>query len=588
MTTDNSFQTAARRLTPAIAGVALFSALLNILALTGAVYMLQLYDRVLPSRSVETLIGLSLIVLVLYAAYGALDLIRTRLLARSALRLDRTLRDRIFGLVMRLTSTAPAGFDARQPVRDLDQIKGFLASPGPTALLDMPWMPLFIAFVWLLHPWLGLLAGCGALSLLLLTLVTEWRTRSPAGDAAASTSQRQLFLARTEATAETIHAMGMGRRMAARWQQLSEANLGDHLKSANVSSLYGSSSKVLRLLLQSAVLGLGAYLTIKGEITAGVMIAASIITARALAPVEIAIGHWKHFVAARQGLSRLRRLLAAFPPRSDVMALPPPAGKLEVEALWAGAPGMHSPFIQQVSFALKAGDGLAIIGPTASGKSTLARALVGAWPAQRGSIRIDGASADQWDEEELGRHIGYLPQDVALHDGTIRDNITRYDPQATSEAVIAAARLAGIHEMILRLPAGYETQIGPGGQMLAAGQRQRVALARALYGDPFLVVLDEPNSNLDGDGCRALSLAIKTVRERGGIVVVVAHRTSVTEHLNLAMALNEGQVRAFGPRDEVLRRVVPKPQPQVSLAGSTGRLKVVIEGDGAGIAGGSP
>jgi ATP-binding cassette subfamily C protein len=517
--------------------------------------------------------------LLLYAGLGILDMVRAKLLGRISVRVDRALRDRLFSIVLLLPLRIRQG-DGLQSVRDLDQVRSFLAGSGPTALFDLPWMPFYLGIVYLMHPWLGLLGVAGAALLLCLTLLTEVRSRTPSRSAAASAEARQAFGEASRRNAEVIWALGMGPRLTAMWRDLNEKHLTHQVGMTDVAASYGAVSKVLRMILQSAVLGLGAYLTIQGEATAGVMIAASILVSRALAPIEIAIANWRGFIAARQSLKRLSQLLAMVPDRQDTMELPAPRGKLQVEGISVAAPGSRQIILQNVSFALQAGAGLGVIGPAASGKSTLARALVGAWLPLQGLIRLDGAALDQWTPEALGHHIGYLPQDIELFDGTVAQNIARFDPQAKADAIISAATKAGINEMILRLPEGYETKIGEGGTLLSAGQRQRIALARALYGDPFLVVLDEPNSNLDAEGDAALTQAINSVRERGGIAIVIAHRPSALAGLDQLLVLAHGQVQAFGPKDEVLRKTVQQPSAPTTEPGSTvvTRLKSVTEG----------
>ncbi|HEX2839997.1 type I secretion system permease/ATPase [Hyphomicrobium sp.] len=577
----------------AFLGVGLFSGIINVLVLTGSLYMLQVYDRVLPSRSVPTLIGITLLLVILYAAYGALDFARVRALSRIGLGIDRQLRSRVMEALLALPLRARQGTDALQPVRDLDQIRSFLSGLGPTALFDMPWLPVYIGLIYFLHPMLGLFALAAAILLVALTAITEMKTRKPAKDATKSSSERHAFSDAARRNAEVIQAMGLGRRMVGNWEKVNERYLVDQMSMSDAASGIGSVSKVLRLLLQSGILGLGAYLAIQGELSPGSLIAGSIVLSRALAPIEVAIANWKGFVGMRQSIKRLDTLLSALPAREVATALPRPKEKLEVKDLSVAPPGETLPAITNISFALEAGDGLGVIGPSAAGKSTLIRALVGAWnPLPRGgSVRLDGATLDQWAPEAIGRDIGYLPQDIALFDGTVAENIARMDPQASSEIVIAAAKLAGIHDMIVHLPDGYETRIGDSGMKLSAGQRQRLGLARALYGDPFLVVLDEPNSNLDTQGDMALTSAIRSVRERGGIVVVVAHRPSALAGLDKVLALAKGQIQAFGPRDEVLKSVLqpaaqplPAPVPVApSIAASLMRalppgLKVVGEG----------
>lgn len=544
--------------------VGIFSGVINLLALTGSIYMLQVYDRVIPSRSMSTLLGITLLMLGLYVVHGLLDMLRARIMSRIGLKFDKDVRADVFDIVMLMPLRARQRGTDLQPIRDLDQIRSFLATPGPIALFDMPWMPVFVLIIYWMHPWLGMLAIAGALILTTIAIITEAMSRKPIREAAMSSGRRHNLAEASRRNAEVVRAMGMGGRVKSLWLDESRHHLMDQRKSADVTGGFGSLSKGLRMVLQSAMLGLGAYLVILGEATPGVMIAGSILMSRALAPVETAIGHWRGFVGARQSLKRLKELFALIPDAVEPMQLPPPEKNLSVEGLWVAAPGLQSPIVRGVTFSLKAGAGLGIIGPSASGKSTLARALVGVWQPmpERGTVRLDGAALDQWVPEELGKHIGYLPQDIELFDGTIAQNIARFDPLMASAAIIKAALAAGVHDMILQMPQGYDTHIGEGGAALSAGQRQRVALARALYGDPFLVVLDEPNSNLDANGDKALAEAIRTVRGRGGIVIVIAHRPSVLAGLDELLAMAQGQQKAFGPKDEVLAQVTQQPPPR--------------------------
>jgi PrtD family type I secretion system ABC transporter len=541
-----------------LAWVALFSALINLLALTGSLFMLQVYDRVLTSRSVPTLIALSILAIGLYAIQGALEIIRSRVLVRVGCLVEEALGPRVCRLVLWLPLRVRVSGDGLQPVRDLDTLRSFLSGPGPTAILDMPWLPIYLAFVFLLHPWLGILATSGAVALIALTFITEALSRAPARAAAAEATSRAALATAGRRNAEVLEAMGFGGNLAMRWLATNERYLATQRRASDVIGGLASVSRVFRAMLQSAILALGAYLVIRGEVSAGAIIASSITASRALAPIETAIANWKAFVAARQSRLRLEDLFRSLPPAPEPLALPPPVATLAVEGLTVSAPGRQgAPIVQNVSFQLSAGDAVGIIGPSAAGKSTLARALVGIWPPLRGAVRLDGATLEQWSSEMRGRHIGYLPQDIELFDGTVADNIARLEENPDPKAVVAAARAADVHDMILRLPDGYQTIVGESGTALSAGQRQRVALARALYRDPFLVVLDEPNSNLDSDGEVALTKAISGVRARGGIVVVIAHRPSAVAAVNLLAILANGTLQNLAPKDEIIRQVVP-------------------------------
>ncbi|ACA16962.1 type I secretion system ATPase [Methylobacterium sp. 4-46] len=545
----------------ALFALVMFSALANVLYLTGSFYMLQVYDRVIPSRSIPTLIALSALAATLYAGQAALDFFRGRVLSRLARSLDERLSPRVFALVARLPLSAGGAPLGLQPLRDLDQVRGFLAGGGPIGFFDLPWTPFYLAICFLFHPLIGLAATVGALVLVLFTACTEVLTRKPVKEAAQHASARINLAEVCRRNAEVIAAMGMSPRLGAGWEGINRKHLDSHERAGDVAGGLGGVSKVARMMLQSGVLGLGAYLVIHGEASAGIIIAGSILSARALAPLEQVIAHWKSFAAARQSWRRLRALLAAHPEPADRLALRRPAASLSVEGVGLAPPGAASLVVTGVSFALTAGSGLGIIGPSASGKSSLARGLVGVWRPVRGSVRLDGASLDQWTPEMLGPHIGYLPQDIELFEGSIGQNIARFDPGANPEAIIRAAEQAGVHELIVRLPQGYETRIGEGGMALSGGQRQRIGLARALYGEPFLVVLDEPNSNLDGEGEQALTRAIAGVRERGGIVIVIAHRPSALAALDHVLVMSQGQAQAFGPREQIMRPIRPASAP---------------------------
>ena len=552
----------------AFIGVGLFSALINLLMLSGSMFMLQVYDRVLPSKSVPTLIGLSLIVLGLYAFQAILDLIRARVLVRIGSAFDESIAERVYGAVIKLPLKGARTADAIQPVRDLDTIRNFLTGLGPTALFDLPWMPLYLGLCFVFNFYIGLAATVGAIIIVALTVIIEITSRAPIRDVAKFGAARNVFAESSRVHSEVLHALGMTGRMGARWREANAQFSDAQQRVSDVTGGLGSIAKVLRLLLQSAVLGVGAYLVIHQEATAGIIIASSIITARALAPVDIAIANWKGFGAARQSWHRLTSLLAALPVETDVLQLPKPSANLSVENVAVVPPGSKRTVVQGISFNLKAGSALGIIGPSASGKSSLVRALLGVWPTSFGTVRIDGAELTQWSRDSLGRHMGYLPQDVSLCDGTVAENISRFETNPSSDAIIAAAQAAGVHELILTLPNGYETAIGERGETLSAGYRQRIGLARALYGDPFLVILDEPNSNLDMEGELALTKAIRGVCERGGIVIVIAHRPSVLTAVDLVLAVVNGQTRAFGKREEVLApmHVVPNAHPAPNVA----------------------
>ena len=534
----------------ALVGIGAFSGLINLLMLSGSIFMLQVYDRVLPSKSVPTLIGLSFL---------APSLCLSSRFSRSAgacwcasaatRRPAEPPRVRCGG-----AHAEQAGSDGQQPVRDLDTIRSFLSSMGPNAFFDLPWVPLYLAICFAFHTFIGVTALGGAIVIMALTFMAELLSRHPVNAATAHAAARNRFAEASRRNAEVIMAMGLSERLLARWLDLGRDYIAQQKRASDVAGGLSSAGRTLRMALQSAVLGVGAYLVIEQEATAGIIIASSILSGRALAPIDLAIANWKGFVSARQGWRRLDELLAALPPSAARLELPPPAQALSLEALSVAPPGAKAPVVQDIRFTLKAGSALGIVGPSASGKSSLVRAIVGVWPAVRGCVRLDGATIDQWTAAARGRHTGYLPQDVELFEGTVAQNIARFEQDPPPAAVIAAAQAAGVHDLILNLPAGYETELGERGTALSAGQQQRIALARALYGEPFLVVLDEPNSNLDAEGEDALTKAILGVRARGGIVIIVAHRPSALAAVDHVLAIVRGTQQAFGPKSEVLAK----------------------------------
>lgn len=553
------------------------SCFVNILALTGSFFMLQVYDRVIPGRSLPTLVGLGIITLTLFAFLGLLELLRSLVLAR----LGQSVDERFGPIVFRSFATAPSRRSVEenglQPMRDIDTVRGFLSGPGPTALFDLPWMPFYLGLCFLFHVWIGVVALAGALVLVGLTIIAEIRTRAPTRAAAGIALERTALAEATRRNAETVASMGFSRRLEERWSAINLRYRQTQFRTTSITVSLSTLSRVVRLVLQSGVLAVGAVLVIRQEATGGIMIASSILISRALAPVELAIGQWRGFAAARQSWSRLVRLSEADRVGDPDVRLPAPTKGLKVENLHLSAPGATVPLLRGVSFEAKAGEAIGIVGPSASGKSSLARGLVGIWAARVGAVRLDDASLSQWEPEALGAHIGYLPQEIGLFEGTIAENIARFDPSASSDAVISAAKAAGIYEMIVRMPAGFDTEIGDEGATLSAGQRQRLALARALYGDPFLVVLDEPNANLDAEGDAALTRAIAGVRERGGVAIVIAHRPSALAGVDKVMVLADGQMRGFGPKEEVLGQ----PVAAVSATFSPVRFGRVSEGRAA-------
>jgi ATP-binding cassette subfamily C protein len=561
-------KTTRKRTTPgqALAGfrgvlifVFVLSGFVNILALTGAVYMLQIYDRTLASQSIPTLLALSLLAGGLYVFQGTLDVIRSQILVRLGARVDNELAP----LAHKVTVDMPRfGFSTTEAIergRDVDTLRQFLGGQGPIALFDLPWMPVYLIFVFLLHPWLGTMVLGGALVVCFLTLIAEVLTQRHSQAATQAAIKRQIIADSHARNADVLRAMGIAGRAVERFEAANREHLGVQTTTNDISGTLSGISKVFRMILQSAVLGLGAYLTIKGELSAGAIIAASIAAARALAPVDLLIGQWKGVVAARRGYTRLGDTLTALDETPRLVDLPAPTQNLRVEKITVATPSNGTVVLGEVSFTLRAGQGLGLIGPSGGGKSSLVKAIVDVWPVARGRVKLDGADLAQWSPERLGVHIGYLPQDVSLLDGTIADNISRFDPLADSDKIIAAATKSGVHDLIVSLPHGYQTELGPHGAALSAGQRQRIGLARALYGDPFLVVLDEPNSNLDAEGEAALTEAIRGVRARGAIAIVVAHRPSALAAVDVIGVVQDGRLVAFGPKSEIMQ-AMSRPQ----------------------------
>lgn len=566
---------ALRRYRSAFMTVVLLSTVLNILLLAGSIYMMMVYDSVLPSHSLPTLAALFVMVTGAYLFQGGFDHMRARILGDVGAAFDRQLSRRVQDAISSASlrgSRMPG--DGLGGMRDLEQIRSYLSGSGPATLMDMPWVVFFIIILALLHIWLGVVALVGTLVLLGLTILTDRVTREPSGRLALIAGFRNGMAETLLRHTELFVALGMRGRMLDRWDQINRAHLRAHEQLAHSIALVGGSAKVFRLFIQSAVLTVGAVLVIKGSASGGVIFASSILLGRALAPIDQAIGNWRQFAMARQGWKRLEEFLAAVPPvDAERLELPRPTRQLAVENLAVVPPGTQVVAVQNVTFALLAGSAMGIIGPSAAGKSSLGRALIGIWPPARGGVRLDGAALDQWPLDRLGAMIGYLPQTVELLDGTIAENIARFESSPDPAAVIRAAQAAGVHDMIVGFSKGYETPVGADGANLSAGQRQRVGLARALYGDPFLVLLDEPNSNLDVLGEVALQGAIASVKERGGIAMIIAHRPSVLAHVDFILVLNEGRGELFGPRDEIMKRTGMAPQPIAAPANPQPLLK---------------
>jgi ATP-binding cassette, subfamily C, bacterial exporter for protease/lipase len=555
----NRYKAALGRLRGSFLMAGLFSAGVNILMLTGPLFMLQVYDRVLASGSVPPLIGLFAVVVLLFAFLALYDFLRVRLLSRAGYHLDRDLGEA--GFDEWLNSGIRGNRMNRRPLGDIAVLRGFLASPGMLGMFDLPWVPFYLAVVFYIHPWLGILTLGGAVIVTIAALAGQWLTEPGYKRAMGMDASESFFVEQAYRNAEPIAALGMATRIRGRWRRMHDDGLASGQRAGDWSEGISAFSKSFRLLLQSAMLALGAYLAIYQNISAGMIVATSIIAGRALAPIDQVIGQWRSVVRAREAHRRLSEVLGNPASAPATVALPVPEGHLSVVAVTKFAPGQmiradRPPILANVSFALSPGDALGVIGPSASGKSTLARLLVGAWQPDTGEIRLDGATYDQWDPVSLGPHIGYLPQSLELLAGTVRDNICRFDPAAKDEDIIAAAQLAGVHDMILSLPKGYATEIAHGLPSLSGGQVQRVGLARALFGNPKLIVLDEPNSNLDAIGDEALMRAIMACRERKATLVIMAHRPSAIASVNKVLVLQNGNVAHFGDKETVLSQAV--------------------------------
>ncbi|TNC71831.1 type I secretion system permease/ATPase [Rubellimicrobium roseum] len=549
--------------------VAIFSFFVNMLMLTGPLYMMNVYDRVLGSRSVETLVALSVLVLFLYGCMGLLDFVRGRVMQRVGARFQARLDRRVFSAAMRAPQAARAQREAQSGLRDLESVQKSWTSPAFMSFYDIPFAPIFFAGIFLLHPWLGYLAIGGAILLVVLAVSNQLATKRPLEVAAHTAIAAESMGQQVRHESETIQSLGMRDAAFARWQQARGRSLETTIAAQDAGGTFSALIKTLRMFLQSAMLGLGAYLVLKGVATGGAMIASSILLGRALAPIEQIVGQWAVIQRGREGWKNLAVLLGEVPEEQKRTALPRPKAKLELEQVTVIPPGEQQATLRMMSFRVEPGQAVGVIGTSGSGKSTLARAITGVWRVAAGKIRLDGAALDQYDPDVLGRYVGYLPQRVTLFDGTIKDNIARLSPNPDDAEVVRAAKMAAAHEMILKLPDGYDTRVTANGGRLSGGQIQRIGLARALYGDPVVVVLDEPNSNLDNDGSVALNLAIKNLKEKGAAVLIMAHRPAAIQECDMLLMIEGGARRAFGPKEEVLREMVANHR-QIATQGQTG------------------
>ena len=535
--------------------VGLFSALVNLLMLVGPLYMLQVYDRVLGSRSEATLIALSLLVAFLYAMMGLLDYSRGRIMGRIGARFQSALDERVFKAVLRRAAIAS---DAKTStgLRDLEAVQKLLTSPVFTAIFDLPWTPFFLFGIAIFHPWLGLLAVGGGCVLVLVAILNQIITKHPQAKATQIGFQSELMSDQLRTEAEMIRSLGMSDAAFERWQMARSQALTHHLQAADTGGSFSSLTKTLRLFLQSAMLGLGAYLVLQNELTAGAMIAGSILLGRALAPIEMAIGQWALVTRAHKGWHSLAELLGEVPPEPDRTPLPQPQARLAAQNLTVIPPGQQQAALKALNFVIEPGVAVGVVGLSGAGKSTLARAITGVWRPAGGKIRLDGASLDNYDPDMLGKYIGYLPQRVQLFDGTIAENIARLSTSPDADKVVTAAKKAAAHDMILQLPDGYDTRVSIAGGRLSGGQIQRIGLARAMYDDPVILVLDEPNSNLDNIGTDALNTAIRGMKQEGKSVIIMAHRPAAVLECDMLLMLENGMCIAYGPKDDVLRKHV--------------------------------
>ncbi len=544
--------------------VGLFSMFINILMLVPPLYMLQLYDRVLGSRSQDTLIMLTLIVVVLFITMGLLEVVRSRVLVRVGNKLDSMLSQRIFDSLFELERKAP-GRSSSMPLNDLTQVRQFMTGNGLFAFFDAPWMPIYIIVLFIFHPAFGFFAIFAAIVLVGITIANEYSTKDKLAEANNLSRASTIYVDSNIRNAEVVNAMGMRNNISKVWADKYYGFLNAQNIASDSAGVWSNLSKSLRVMFQSLILGLGAYLAINMEVTPGMMIAASIIMGRALAPLDLIIGSWKGFSSARSSYERIEGLLNDFPKDKEYMQLPAPKGEITLENVVVIPPSGTVPSLKGISMKIEKGDVVGIIGPSAAGKSSLARVMLGLWPLSNGVARIDKADISQWDREDLGKYVGYLPQDIELFEGTVSQNIARFG-EVEPEKVVEAASKAGVHEMILKLNEGYDTKIGPGGASLSGGQRQRIGLARALYNNPVFVVLDEPNSNLDDVGEAALVEAIKTLRASGTTVVIITHRTNVLQATNKLALINNGVLELYGNTNDVLNAIAQKQQAATAQA----------------------
>lgn len=558
---ENSLQAALKACKGSFISVGVFSLFVNALMLVPTFYMLQVYGRVVTSGSLSTLAMLTIIMVILMVTTGLLEWIRSRIMVRVSNKLDVTLSRHVYRASFQ-QALATGGMNASaQPLSDLTNLRQFMTGNGVFAFFDAPWLPIYVAVMFMFHPWYGWMAvGC-AIVLICLAFANEKATVKSLSTANKENTAASLYTTKNLRNAEVIESMGMLDTLINRWSLRQKKVLLLQSTASDNGGAITAISKTFRVLVQSLVLGLGAYLAVNHEISQGLVMAGSVLLGRALAPIDLIIGSWKGFIAARGQYNRLNEILDKLHSEPTRMSLPPPEGNVQVENIIVSAPGSRTPILKGVSFTVQAGTVVGVIGPSASGKSTLARGLLGIWPTQHGVVRLDGADISNWDKSELGPHVGYLPQDIELFEGSISENIARF-ADVDAEQVIQAAKVAGVHEMILLLPRGYDTIIGSDGVNLSGGQRQRIGLARAIYGTPRLIILDEPNSNLDEVGERALSYALTYLKATGATIFVITHRTNILSQLDRLMVMNDGLLSMYGPTEQVMAELAAKAKAQ--------------------------
>jgi len=544
-----------------------FSLFINLLMLTAPLYMLQVYDRVVTSRSLETLLFLTLIMLFMFAVMGGLEWVRSRILVRISNQLDQYLSQRVYSAMFELGIQSP-NHRTSQSLNDLTSLRQFLTGNGLIAFFDVPWMPIYIGVLFLFHPAFGWFAIAAAIILLCIAVLNERTTKKLLTEANGENVKAQNLATSNLRNAEVLHAMGMLPNIMGRWHQQHQTFLEKQTEASDKAGIYTNLSKVLRMVFQSSILGLGAYYVVLNEMSAGMMIAGSILLGRALAPLDLMINSWSGFNNARAAHGRLGELLTAIPADQRNMQLPAPQGRVTIENLLVVPPAAKTPALSGVNIDVLSGEQVGIVGPSAAGKSTLARAMLGIWPSRSGAVRIDGAEIQHYNSDELGPYIGYLPQDIELFNGSVSENIARFN-DVDADKVVAAAKKAGVHELILRLPDAYDTVIGADSGALSGGQRQRIGLARALYNSPKVIVLDEPNSNLDEEGEVALANTMQILKKEGATVLVISHRTSILRNIDKLLVMRDGQVQFYGPRDEVMKKLAAQKaeqSPQITQA----------------------